>query len=103
MDPWQMALDAMFNGPGSQAAVFVQDAEADVPVRIIRRGPDRLSRFGDTMILPDQHPIDVRKSEAAAPAVGDGFLLDGVMFAITVDPILDVEGLTWTCGVERQP
>lgn len=99
-DPWRAAIDLMFEGPGSEPAQFESDDEEPRPIRVIRRGPDRLTRYGDTQILPATHIIDVRVSDVPAPAVGNLFTIYEREFAISVDPILDVEGLTWTCGAE---
>ena len=64
---------------------------------------DRMRRFGDTQILPATHIVDIRVSDAAAPKIGDLIGIDQRWLAISIEPLIDVEGLTWTCGAELAP
>jgi hypothetical protein len=107
MDPFASALDALFTGPGSEAADYVSESGVQEGVRIIRSRPTADATFGDSRIRQDTCEIDVRRSEVPKPAPGDRFLIreiDPVTQAevltvciITADPALDVEGMTWTC------
>lgn len=100
MDPFQMALDAQFTSPGSEASLFVPAGRPALGVRIIRSRPDRLTRFGDTFVMAASHAIEVRKSEVASPVVGDVFVTASDRLEVTIEPMIDVEGLAWTCGAE---
>lgn len=110
MDPFAAALDALFNAPGSAAAVYVPTEGAPVAVRAIRSQPDALTSFGDGQVILATNIIEVRKSEVPHPdrrgylAIGgelvDGVVSGGDLFSICEEPRLDAEGLTWTLGVE---
>jgi hypothetical protein len=110
MDPFAAALDALFDAPGSAAAVYVPVEGSPVAVRVIRSQPDALTGFGDGRVIMATNIIEVRKSEVSYPdrrdylAIGgdlvDGVVSGGDLFSISEEPRLDVEGLTWTLGVE---
>jgi hypothetical protein len=99
-DPFAAAMDAMFQAPGSENATYIPSSGPAVPIRVIRSRPDGLARFGDALILPAADAFEIRRSDVAAPAVGDVVAIAAGGFAISIEPIGDVEGLTWTCGAE---
>ncbi len=101
MDPFAAALDALFNAPGSAAAVYVPQGGDPVPVRVIRSQPDTSANYQQARIVQEANSFDMRRSEVPAPASGDRLTVDGDTFEILGDPMLDVEGLTWVCGAER--
>jgi hypothetical protein len=111
MDPFASALDALFTGPGSEAADYVSESGVQEGVRIIRSRPTADAAFGDSRIRQDTCTIDVRRFEVPTPVAGDRFLIreiDPVTKAevrtaciITGDPALDVEGITWTCSAPK--
>ncbi|MCG7349789.1 head-tail joining protein [Sphingomonas sp. ACRSK] len=108
MDPFASALDALFHGPGSEAADFVSEGGVQEGVRIIRSRPTADATFGESRIRQDTTTIDVRRSEVPQPVTGDRFLIREIdpatraevltVCAIAGDPELDVEGMTWTCS-----
>lgn len=108
MDPFASALDALFHGPGSEAADFVSHTDVIGGVRIIRSRPTADATFGDSRIRQDTTTIDVRRSEVPQPVAGDRFLIRDIdpaslaevltVCIVAGDPELDVEGLTWTCS-----
>ncbi|MFZ3484206.1 head-tail joining protein [Sphingomonas sp. 3-13AW] len=107
MDPFAPALDALFHGPGSEAADYVTESGVQEGVRVIRSRPTADAPFGDSRIRQDTCMIDVRRSEVPAPAAGDRFLIREIdpaaqaevltVCIVTGDPALDVERMTWTC------
>jgi hypothetical protein len=107
MDPFASALDALFTGPGSEAADYVSESGVQEGVRIIRSRPTADAPFGDSRIRQDTCEIDVRRSEVPEPTIGGRFLIREIdpatqaevltVCIITGDPALDVEGMTWTC------
>ena len=100
MDPWQTAIDAIFQSPGSLDATFKTEGWVAVPIRIIRSQPDRLERYAGTQFLSEENAFEIRVSDVAAPLIGDLIMIDDASFAITLLPVLDVEGLSWTCVAE---
>jgi hypothetical protein len=107
MDPFASALDALFHGPGSEAADYVSESGVQEGVRIIRSRPTADANYGGSRIRQDTCTIDVRRSEVPTPAAGDRFLIREIdpasraevetVCIITGDPALDVEGMTWAC------
>jgi hypothetical protein len=107
MDPFASALDALFTGPGSEAADYVSESGVQEGVRIIRSRPTADATFGDSRIRQDTCEIDVRRSEVPEPSTGGRFLIREIdpatqaevltVCIIIGDPALDVEGMTWTC------
>lgn len=100
MDPWQMAVDVIFQSPGSLGAIFTPAGGASAPIRVIRSQPDRLERYAGTQFLSEENAVEIRVSDVAAPAIGDLITIGDAPFAITLLPVLDVEGLSWTCVAE---
>lgn len=103
MDPWQLALDAIFNGPGSIAAMYQRGAGWSQPVRVIKSSPDQDAPFGQSRIIQATNLFEIRRSEVAQPAVGDQLAIDFVIYEIIAEPFLDTEGLTWTVGASPKP
>ena len=111
MDPFASALDALFTGPGSEAADYVSESGVQEGVRIIRSRPTADATFGDSRIRQDTCTIDVRRFEVPTPVAGDRFLIREVdpvtkaevrtVCIITGYPALDVEGMTWTCEAPK--
>ncbi len=90
-----MALDALFNAPGSMAAVYTGAGQSPVPVRMIRSRPDREERFASFQIDVTAETFEVRRSEVPLPAIGDLIEFDTARFAVSIEPQIDVEGLSW--------
>lgn len=94
-----LAVDAMFEDPVlGLDALFRRGGEgAAIPVRVIRRAPDRLSAFNDGRMLTDTIFIDVRRSEVECVQSGDTFEIDGEIFEVRGDPARDSERLIFQC------
>lgn len=104
MDPFAAALDALFNAPGSAAAVYVSPSGEQSEIRVIER--QRVATEGTVRPRPVSlgKVFDVRVSDVAAPEVGAVFLLGDRILVLTLPPELDAEGLTWFCdlpGLDR--
>lgn len=110
MDPFRAALDAMFEAPGSDAAVYQTGAAPVFPIRVIRSAPDRFGSFGDGQIINASSTVSLRRWEITEPKRGDvvtigatienGAAVGGERFEVFGDPILDLERLSWTVGIE---
>lgn len=66
-------------------------------VRVVRKSPDEIVRFGASRAVMATVLIDVRVSEAAAPQAGDTFEIDGAIFDVVGTPTRDTLGLVWSC------
>jgi len=74
---------------------------APIPVRVIRKRPDRIVNFGGSRALLPTTLIDVRAAEIANPSEGDLVTIEGVPFQILAAPALDSAGLVWTCEAAK--
>lgn len=109
-DPFASALDAIFHGPGSEAAeISTIYGQHIVDVRIIRSRADREARFGDGQMVAASCTVDIRRSQAPELNDGDRLLVGTIIgeafvpaeeLVLTGQPVSDVEGMTWTVGYE---
>ncbi len=107
MDPFTMALDALFNAPGSMAAVYTPVGGVPTAVRTIRSQPYATARFGEGELIQATNLFLLRRTETVRgvpvsiePDEGDLIVVEAGTFAITSDVRLDLEGLSWSCGAE---
>ena len=98
------AIDALFADPnlGIEAVYRSGGADPGEPVRVILRRPDRIGEFGEARIVAAAVMIDVRVSEVAAPAEGDTFAVDGMVYIVQGAPARDAERLVWTSEARPQ-
>ena len=103
MSAFAAATDVLFTDPHlARDAVYRPDGVGDgIPLRVMRRQPDRIEGFGETRIASSTTVLDVRVSEIAEPAAGDTLGVDGRTVVVQGSPILDAEGLVWT--VDTRP
>ena len=98
MSAFAAATDVLFADPHlARDAVYRPGGVGDgIPVRVMRRQPDRIEGFGETRIASSTTVLDVRVSEVPEPAAGDTVELDGRSVVVQGTPILDAEGLVYT-------
>ena len=103
MSIFAAAIDVLFADPHlARDAVYRPGGIGEgIPVRVMRRQPDRIEGFGETRIASSTTVLDVRVSEIAEPAAGDMVELDGRTVVVQGSPILDAEGLVW--AVDTRP
>lgn len=113
VDPFALALDALFHAPGSADAIYYPaDGSPARAIRVIRSAPDRDIAFGQGRALDNTGTsLELRRSEAANPKNGDIIAIDGALtegvavgeqvFKLFGDPVLDLERITWTCGANE--
>jgi len=104
-DPFVAALDALFASSMAVDAVYAAPDALPLPVRVIRSQPSQVSQFGTMQVALASEAVEVRRSEIAAPAPGSVFVIgaDRLVMPDHLQPLSDVEGLTWTCWVEPAP
>ena len=98
MSAFAAATNVLFADPHlARDAVYRPGGVGDgIPVRVMRRQPDRIEGFGDTRIASSTTTLDVRVSEVPEPRPGDTLDLDGRAVVVQGAPLLDTEGLVWT-------
>lgn len=99
MTVFAAALDVLFAdlNIGEDAIWKVGGAGSGVPVRVIRKSPDAVERFGDTSIVLPTNILDVRKADVTSPAEGDVVEIGTVTLKVMGTPVIDPLGLVWTC------
>jgi len=98
MNAFATAMDRIFsNADVAVAAVWISGTTSqELPIRVIRRAPDRITDFGSARILSDTTTLDVRVSELADPKPGDLIILGTESFVVQGEPARDAERLIWT-------
>lgn len=99
MEPFAAALDALFNAPGSAAAIYVPANRGDIELRVIERL--RMGSEGTVRPRPVAlgKVLEIRVSDVEQPQVGDVILLADRAFALVTPPELDPERITWICDI----
>lgn len=98
MDPFVAALDAQFHAPGSVTAVYDDGVLVPHPIRVIRSQPDADPNYGGQRIVQATNSLSFRVSDVPDPVDGATVTIDTEVLTLQGDAMLDVEGLTWTCG-----
>ena len=99
IDGLAAALDAIFEAPGSAAAVYIPEFGYPRDIRVIER--QRMGTEGTVR----QRPVslgkifDIRVSDVEQPQVGEIIFLNDKVLTLTLPPEIDAEGLTWFCDV----
>ncbi|KPQ06195.1 MAG: hypothetical protein HLUCCA12_12155 [Rhodobacteraceae bacterium HLUCCA12] len=103
MNAFAASTDILFTDPHlSQAAIYrAGGTGAEVPVRVVRRAPDRLASFGEGRFVTDSVLIDVRTSDIAELAEGDTFEIDGALYEVRGAPVRDGRHLTWAAEARQ--
>lgn len=98
------AIDAIFRDANvAEDALWRAGGLGDgIAIRIVRKSPDEIVRFGSGRAVMTTVLIDVRASEVASPASGDTIEIDGDLFDIIGTPTQDSLGLVWTCEASER-
>lgn len=70
-----------------------------VAVRVIRRSPDEVLRFGDGRFVTATEVLLVRVADVPDLARGDTFTLGAEVLAVQAEPVRDARRLIWTAEV----
>jgi hypothetical protein len=99
------AVDAIFadNNIGEAAIWRTGGVGAGVPVRVIRKSPDKIVGFGDSRAMMPSVLVDVRTSEIDLPAAGDTVEIAGGVFDVNAEPTADTLRLVWSCEASLRP
>jgi hypothetical protein len=99
------AVDAIFadSNIGEDAIWRTGGIGSGLPVRVIRKSPDKIVGFGDSRAVMPSVLIDVRASEAREPAAGDTVEIEGSIFDIIAEPTTDTLRLVWSCEASLRP
>lgn len=106
MSAFAAMVDRLFGGPLGVDATWLADGTGSgVAVRVVRTVPSPAGQRGvggfAVAVAPAAQAaraaIDVRLADVAAPRVGDSVVIDGRRYPVRGVPMLDDEGLIWTC------
>lgn len=95
---FQIALDDIFGDPhfAEDALWCPAGAGSSVLIRIVRRTPDCVERFGDSRALIGTFVVDVRQMEAPTLAKADTVEVAGTSYRVMADPVVDGLDLVFT-------
>ena len=98
MTAFHAALDVLFGDPNLSTPALYQQMSigSEVPIRVMRRSPDRMVEFGAARLVSDSVVLDVRVSDCPDLAAGDRIEIAGEIFAVQGTPQRDRERLVWT-------
>lgn len=98
MNAFETATRLLFLDPHlSLAAIYrAGAAPPDVPVRIIRRAPDRIASFGEGRLITDSVLIDVPVASVPTLMRGDTFDVGAARYEVRGDPVRDADRLIWS-------
>lgn len=102
-DAFVAAIDALFADPNiGEDALWKPGGEGDgVPVRIIRKSPDRMAEFGDSRAVLPTIGIDIRRSQVATITEGDLIMIGAETFKIIGEPMGDALRLVSSCEAAK--
>ena len=99
MNAFAAATDILFADPnlGETALWQAGGVGPGVPVRVIRKSPDRIAEFGESRSVLPTMSIDIRRSQAATITEGDLLVIGAETFKIIGEPIGDALGCVLVC------
>lgn len=99
MNAFAAATDTLFADPnlGERALWQAGGVGPGVPVRVIRKSPDRIAEFGESRAVLPTMSIDIRRSQAATITEGDLLVIGAETFKIIGEPIGDALGCLLVC------
>ena len=98
MSAFAAAMDRIFTHASMAApALWISATTSEErPIRIIRRGPDRVTDFGAGRFVSDTTMVDVRVSDLPDPRPGDLIVIGADSFILQGEPVRDRERLIWS-------
>lgn len=107
LDPFATGLAVLYESALGVDAIYTPPAGDPQPLRVIRSQGSDIS--GSTIL--DRDVVSIRAVDVALPArkaqlqlLGtisvEGVLHTDPVFLITQEPMLDEEGLSWSCAIE---
>lgn len=99
MNAFAAATDTLFADPnlGEHALWQAGGVGPGVPVRVIRKSPDRIAEFGESRAVLPTMSIDIRRSQAATITEGDLLVIGAETFKIIGEPIGDALRCVLVC------
>ncbi len=98
MDVFATAMDRIYTNPSmAVAALWISATTSEeMPIRVLRRAPDRITEFGAGRFVSNTMMADVRVSDLPEPRPGDLIVIGADSFTIQGEPARDRERLVWT-------
>lgn len=105
MSAFARAIGALFRDRNMSASAVYRSGgdplDPGLPVRVIKRAPDRFANFGEGRFVTESVMIDVQISEVAELAEGDTLEIAGTSYEVRGKPVRDSERLIW--AAEARP
>lgn len=103
MNVFAAALDRIYANPSmAAAAVWISATTSEeMPIRVIRRAPDRITEFGAARFISDTMMVDVRVTNLPDPRPGDLIVIGADSFTIQGEPLRDRERLVWSLDLRQ--
>lgn len=98
MNVFTAAMDRIYANPSmAVAALWISATTSEeMPIRVIRRAPDRITEFGAGRFVSDTMMVDVRVSDLPNPRPGDLIVIGADSLTVQGEPLRDGERLIWT-------
>ena len=98
MNVFATAMDRIYANPSmAVAALWISATTSEeMPIRVIRRAPDRITEFGAARFVSDSMMVDVRIADLPEPRPGDLIVIGAESFTIQGEPVRDRERLIWS-------
>lgn len=91
---------ALFGDVLTRPAQHVPLQGAAANIRVLPRGGDVISQFGEIQAISDRAVfVSPVAGFSVDPRQGDAIILDGVTYTLLSDPLRDARRLTWTMEV----
>lgn len=100
MSVWDDALADLHASDMATAAVYTPAGGDPIEIRVVLSVPSREFSLNEGRLMLGTHELQVRRIDVAQPAIGDAVTINGEDLRINSEPMLDVEGVSWTCWAE---
>lgn len=99
-DPFAAALAVLHSSVGAVAAIYQEQGQDPVSLRVIRHRGTREVTLNGTGILADVDMVQIQCGDVARPVAGASLSIGTEHFVLQGGPSLDARGLYWTCNLE---
>ena len=100
-DPFATGLATLRASAGTVAGRYIPPAGPAIEdIRVVHSQPSEIGEDGETRIVMDAHIFVIFRSDVDTPAHHGIVSIEAGDFRLNGDPLLDNEGLSWTCPAE---
>ncbi|OSM04148.1 head-tail joining protein [Magnetofaba australis] len=95
MNPFEMAVDAVFASFGVAATYTPANGDPATEITVLAKRPDEVVGFGETRIAAEISLFEIRASDIANPQGGDVITLNSIDYTVQGAPTRGTERLVW--------